>query len=728
MEKKRGGLKRLIRDNKGTGIITVLVSVAFISVLGTLLLYMSYIGYTMKVTERKSKENFYDAEAAINEIRVGIQKAVSDSIAVANTLALERYNDPSASVEVDFKVYFKDAIWSWDGNALAETLFIGSPDPDVSNARYNCAVLRSFVAPAAGSLTVNNNADEGDVAFLQNGEGTVTALILKNVSVNYVENGFETNVTTDIAINIPDFRYTPSVLVTTAIQEYVIIANESLTQNSGGSITLNGNVFAGAVDITGANSMAVGCDPLTGDDDPSASYIFITGGKLDPATGSDAADSGLLSLGMHSSFKAGSGVSFWAKRLSVGQNADLYLNGPSFVADDLVLQGDGAMATLSGKYFGFGSSTTDASRSSSIIANGHDTRLILTDSLETLLLAGQCFIGSGNFGIGGNVLTGESIAPKSAQIAYLVPPECLNTSVYEELATNPAIFYTSSTPSRSALMACVDTSKDFWGANSSMDDYNAAVQLVYLPLGSQTLVYFYMEFASPDDASAYFSDYFQHNSDNVEKYLKLYCDTLSIPEAADRFTSGNSLYLEDGSAALLPPTHSDFSTIVSYYDNQYSCLSVTLSPVVSDTGTVYSHVVDEAAIEAELPANAQTPFYGPDGTTVVGVISREASTSVSAIRSNYSGGDVKVIVTTGDITVDRYFEGLIIAGGTIYIQNSLRLDDYAVSTALLGKSEDGDRTMLDYLKIGTGSSGSSSLESVTWGLEKLVSYQNWRKH
>ena len=72
--KIRAALKTL-RGNRGSGIVLVLVCMICVSILGTLIMYLSYTGYMFKITERQSKADFYSATTAMDEIRACVQKA-----------------------------------------------------------------------------------------------------------------------------------------------------------------------------------------------------------------------------------------------------------------------------------------------------------------------------------------------------------------------------------------------------------------------------------------------------------------------------------------------------------------------------------------------------------------------------------------------------------------------------------------------------------------------------
>ncbi|MEG1165826.1 MAG: hypothetical protein RSD68_05380, partial [Oscillospiraceae bacterium] len=89
---KKPGSERIgARRNRGSAIITVVVAMLFVVAIGTSLLFAAYTGYRVTLTERGDKKNFYSAAAAMDEIRAGLQTAVSDAIDTAYTKTLTTY-------------------------------------------------------------------------------------------------------------------------------------------------------------------------------------------------------------------------------------------------------------------------------------------------------------------------------------------------------------------------------------------------------------------------------------------------------------------------------------------------------------------------------------------------------------------------------------------------------------------------------------------------------------
>lgn len=66
-------------NNKGSALVTVVVVIAFITILATLILYLSVMNFQMKANDYRTKESFYDAEVPLEEIK--LQMAVDMSSA-----------------------------------------------------------------------------------------------------------------------------------------------------------------------------------------------------------------------------------------------------------------------------------------------------------------------------------------------------------------------------------------------------------------------------------------------------------------------------------------------------------------------------------------------------------------------------------------------------------------------------------------------------------------------
>lgn len=80
------------KKNQGFSLLTVIVAVAFIGILGLLILYIAMANFQMKITDMKGKDSFYTAEKALEEVRTGLQEDVGEAMSVAYIKVLETYS------------------------------------------------------------------------------------------------------------------------------------------------------------------------------------------------------------------------------------------------------------------------------------------------------------------------------------------------------------------------------------------------------------------------------------------------------------------------------------------------------------------------------------------------------------------------------------------------------------------------------------------------------------
>lgn len=88
-----------MKDNKGFSLVTVIITVAFIGILGLLVLYLALQNFNMKTAGIKGKDGFYTAEQALEEIRLGLQQDVGASMSAAYIEVMEDYNKKSDSAD-----------------------------------------------------------------------------------------------------------------------------------------------------------------------------------------------------------------------------------------------------------------------------------------------------------------------------------------------------------------------------------------------------------------------------------------------------------------------------------------------------------------------------------------------------------------------------------------------------------------------------------------------------
>ena len=97
------------KNNKGSALIVCIIILLFVSILATVILYMSGINYRMKASEFKTKESFYSGEVALERIQGNLVIPVSEALDIAYRRTNNRY--ASLGTEEARQQYFYDTFY-----------------------------------------------------------------------------------------------------------------------------------------------------------------------------------------------------------------------------------------------------------------------------------------------------------------------------------------------------------------------------------------------------------------------------------------------------------------------------------------------------------------------------------------------------------------------------------------------------------------------------------------
>lgn len=698
--------RRFAKDNKGSAVLTVIITMMFVVALGTALLYTAYRGLQVSVLARSDRENFYDASAAMDEIKAGVQNEVCSALKEAYTTTLVAYGKNDGSMEDIGGNITTDPQEAFSAAFLTELdksdAFDVEYDPIAGiSVSTDVDVIYLFATPKNGEeLTLNGGVD---VVVDEDGL-TVQDLELTCISTD----GYESIITTDLAIAIPGF-FTGSA-VSSGIGQYAIVANTGIEASTTGNKTITGGVYAGADGISVDTSDDLACK----------------GGKVVTAGAISAADNSSLAIIPDS-------YDIWAKEINVGKNCSSAISGNIYVADDLVI-GGGSEVALKGRYYGFGSEDASTagrsdSKSSSIFVNsyvtGKNTTLNLNE-LDQLALAGVSFINvskSTNANANENIATGESIAAKPDQLAYLVPAEAI-----KNYKTNPTIL--KKDESESVIAPIINTAAVLWsidGENKTLADYIGDTDVTdnnydgtygsivtYYTQGTDNVGYTFINFTNQTKANQYFKDYFTAKPDSIEQYLDIYLDLSKYEPKMAEITKGN-IYRNAGTTEdinweniLGSAAFSD--TQAEYYAEMYSKLSA--SP--------FETFIKKDNLDALEPNTVLN--FGSDSHPVALVVTKNNFT----LASDPKYSDVRIIIARSDVKVNSDFHGIIIAGGTVTVNASIT---YTVPTSevLTSAEEDSGIPLSDYINESMFN-GEKSTSDNEWSPDKLVYYSNWQKN
>lgn len=568
------------KQNSGFSLITVIIAVAFIGILGLLVLYMALSNFQMKITDLKGKDSFYTAERAIEEIRVGLQEDVGDSMSEAYIKVLETYNRDGSSTDVVLDKQRQSEFVDEFIKKLAARLKNGT-----NQKEYDLAYLTNYLDlnnsdkfdPTKETLLVTTPADKTPVMTKDKKNG----ILLKNLKVIYVDpKGYASIIETDIRLGIPKVQFpTPSTLPD--LMNMIVVADKGIICEAGSSepTTIAGSIYSGILD-----------DAIL-EKNPRTSIWIQPGASLDIQSGDKVVSAGEIYTEQNASFTSEPGVTLWAQGVKLS-SAQVSLLGTTYLSDDLTIEsGNSSKVTVQGEYYGYGypesarsslndymydnanNKWSDTALSSSIVINGKNTILDLS-GVRKLMLAGRSYIGTSVSGQSNSndIMMGESITVKGTQLAYLLPPELIDTSKLKNTQMdikNPmsySDYESSGLMQMNSVPLKMDTAVAELGNKSlneiGVDSQKPVQEVFYNDNANEGYVYFYLNFSNTNEgnkaASDFMYNYYMNNStvkSNIDKYLSFYfSNTNSGIKVKDMknyiryVTNGNVLSYEGGEA------------------------------------------------------------------------------------------------------------------------------------------------------------------------------------
>ena len=785
------------KRNSGSSIVIVIIAMAMIGILATTLLWMSYINYKIKVNDIRNKNSFYSAETVMEQIVAGLQKETSDAVAVAYQEVLSNWEELGS----------ESNRYSSFASMYLDTLVKHLRDSEKGDGYYSRDILEGYVDTTiwgnVNKTAWNNGTDETDaskakapVMELVNGN----SLILRNVFVSYMDGDRLSIVSTDLCLDVPEIVFTQSGSIDD-LYDYLLIGNQgiSLTQGSG-QVTGDGSIYAGTDDkgkggiiINPASSLAIN----------NGRYV-ISKGEIDvvgPGAGfivRDAKETGSSVYAKNLDLQSGT-ISLDSKTYIAN---DLTLSGSGSKATlTKEYYGYGTSTAM-----GLEGDPTDQESSSAIIINGQNSMVDMS-GVNTLMLAGRAYIGTNTTKeeLDQNaaatvedaskknekaVLMGESITVKGGQIAYLVPTECLGIYNGETII--------GQNPLTQDLATKMQAYKDQYGDNFKEVDFTRSVgrlggqslasfgvadmdhirkvstQYVGGGTESKSLTYYYLVM-NADNAAKYYQTYYLNgsNKESIDHYFKKYATGGILlgdyTSAQNSYTIlGNALVsdaLSQSGVSLLASTNTTTNTMTpaevfqksGEIANVYKGLTTNLSEDGASASTfrnVFDSVIKDKITTKQADGTDHDDtiqeYLVNNGTGGTMEFTTEDGLKGIITTGNYTlssatGGasKVRLIVSLGDITIDRNFTGLAIAKGTITINGAItngasslkrnKMELYKVLNATTGAEGD-TTTPMTFFVNGETSLADGAQEAPTDDAGNLnidytgiVRYMNWEK-
>lgn len=599
-------------NNKGATLVAVLIVIAIVGILAASLCVMTMVNSQMKRVDRKSKDNFYSAETALDEITLGLQEDLANSTKDAYGWLLVNYLSDDSDAD-EKSAQFKKKV--------REKFMLAMKKGLNTSQEYSNEEITANIKVLLGNYLTD---EMKQYATVENVSGFVEDktkneyVILKAVKVKYVNGDFSNTITTDIKITIPEAQFSVDLPYSAELpfQSYALMAKEDLVLGSRDTLEINGNLYLGG------NSDK---EALTLKDTAVLNVKaknIITGGDVKLLNTSIVDDVDASSLNVTPREKV---VNFWTTNLYINAtrkvtgkiSTDLKVtNGNLYVADDLMLNSPYSRVSLSGSYYGYGlgleedengKKILNESKSSAIIVNGLNSKLDLR-KCTNLNVFGRAVIAFPEFNETSKktneieIPTGESITVRGNQIAYLVPSKCISVK-HNPISKAEATALNKNGDTLKDIVdlsACDGDGTDSQGNPFSLLNYckaNSAIVKMFNVTGTGTnscVYYLYLDFKdNPDEGYG------------IDDFFVSYCNIYGTEQMAGIFTL-------DGNNGL--------ETCVDVVENEDGSKTVKASGTINTTGS----------------AVAQYAYDGKYSETVVGGNASSISGTSRALQTQYT--------------------------------------------------------------------------------------------
>ena len=543
-------VRERLRNNKGSALIAVIVCMLFIGIIASIVARTVLANIENSQIAKKSSENFYEDEVAVDEIKSRLNIFAEEAYSKAYERWLEMFSSLTDQT-LGFQNLFAEEFLKTD---FSKYFKVGDTDPTLS---YIKLLDENYTARGAVK-------DDGTpIVPWYEYDDTTGQIIIHDLTIILTENGNETMITTDLKISVqtPTMQIGSRVGINTNIADYALVADKTVRFEDCDGTLIVGSIYGGGKDEiddtkTEYNQPGILLNTNSGvkvyaDDMVTRSRIELNKGTLETY--------GRKQYPWSPSYYY---TNIWAQNILMG-NSNPNLNtrnsshaivqGKCYIADDLTIDTDNSSFTMTGagsEYYGYNTSSdsADSKSNSSVVVNGKNVTVDFS-SAKMLWLAGKSFVsvpqywgykngeklfpGSPTSALNANstFMQGDSISYRALQASYMLPGECvvgiyhnpMTMEEYEKITSTDAAnagYYVDIKRGVSGNGMDLELYLDTTDSNTSdkhphPNSYYAAIvhygEIVEGETPAQKkqkqLVYLYMNFSNPNRAAAYFSDY-----------------------------------------------------------------------------------------------------------------------------------------------------------------------------------------------------------------------------
>lgn len=778
-KKLKEKLHRVKQDDRGSSFVVVIIGVMALMIVGATILSVATNYVITVIVDQNVTDNFYDTEGVMGEIRSGIEEICGEANEYAYMEVINHYNavsdpsdgklsskmdtmkdkyavkyltgivsmlnKPTITKMSDSLNEFDNTISGWDGTNQKKEDWQSFPVATLEKVKKMVTMPATVGSTYAGNqlkygFCIKREGDDPD------GKIEEMYLVISGLKVDYKDpDGYRSVVQTDIRIDVPDYGFEGNATLD-EMRKYIVICDRKLSVESNNmNVGFNGSVYAGG-EFDGSGNYGTGIEI-----EPKAKNVTFTSNTLISRGDLTVDDKADVNINKQDG-------EFWIKNIVLsgnspaespapGSTTSLKINTSSYVLDDLSIDNNNCEVDLGGKYYGYSynekntnSDSTEADYSSAILVNGKNTTLI-SDSLKKLILAGRTFVSRDmKTGTEPDIKMGESLALKSNQIAYLVPDSCIkaghNPLSEEEAASagdaNWELVVDKPTLEQTIAWPYLDSSQP--------------VTFNYVS-GDPGYAFLYLNFKNQKAANEYFSKYYE-DPDN-EAMLRDRAETYISTSDNEGMKLGAQLYLIAGNII-----HNYYSTTgksvkqdANYFDGtgapnegmlldgqkkmqNYLGKQLTLVNSGYKTGMNTRYELLTGAQKKELVRDEIVDFDAINADSSLMNIQKNNTDTAVGGTLFITPGDYTVdgsitkglIISGGTVTVNRDFEGLILAKDKVIVSGSnINLVSNASLVGSLMDMVEKDPDLAKYFhKLKKEEKDDTSVAD-------CISYENWKR-
>lgn len=699
-------------NNRGASLIMVVIGLACVLAFGTIAVSAAITNYQTKYVDSKAKTNYYSAEAALDEIKTGLSEDMGKALSKAYHNIFTKYSVQNDAMRRNL---FRTTLTQEMMNSLGVS--VGTTDIPLS--RIN-AYLKETKKSAPGM-------DGAEVIAVSSLDTTSSEdyIAIRGLKISYSRGQYCTYLTTDIKLMIPG-DYTGNI-PSIEYADYSLIGDEGIRAEFSDTL-ISGNLYAGSKGLqTGfGKTMTI-----------SGSRIIAKGDIRVKDTG------GLIISGSDTEIWAGNLLTTQTnKESAASEETYISIDGKCYIKDDLAVEAKKSRIFLTGEYYGY-SAGNAAGESSAVIINATDADVNLS-GLSKLYLAGRAQIslqdGAGVVsyhkdeaygaieGANCNIQTGESIVLKGSQNVYLLAGEYLapghNPVSWSEYTAGYDVATHTDTliqiPTDALVFAGADIPVEEQKLLYYLDSDQPVKKAFYKFGANDNVVYYYLNFKSQEMATTYFKNFMKCYPEKI--YNGFPVRSIKINRSPGAYCTAGNIMLYDSALSLLRGTNGDFT---NHYGREFQNLTATLHKnrrgnTNPGENSVFEYILDLNQIRSDALGLAdgiimERDFTIGEASYYVCIVNNETEGSYHFRSSGKKG----IIIATGDVSMERNFEGLVLSNGTIEINASTVTAAPNIVHLILNQIPEVAKYFNAYKDV---------TESGYINPAKLITYENWSKN